>query len=239
MITCKNLFGEKTFSTKEELFKELRLNVDKIIALKKANIFKSFEKGIVNTWCEAKNDIEMKVGPQMKADCIYPVINSTNYLDSHDDVHFPGLWNKSVKEQQGKLFYVCDHELKTSSIIAWPSDVNVQLKTVPWSFVGKDYEGNTEALIYEIAKSAIVNPIAKEIIDNKRPVQNSVRMQYVKIQLGMDSSAKEDARVKGRILPCLDHRRVAPVGPGLSFHRPIGARQGCDQRQFDFSWRAT
>ncbi len=47
------------------------------------------------------------------------------------------------------------------------------------------------------------------------------------------------ARVKGRILPCLDHRRVAPVGPGLSFHRPIGARQGCDQRQFDFSWRAT
>jgi hypothetical protein len=125
----------------------------------------------------------------MKEDYIYPVINTTRYLDMHDDAHFDGIWNKSVKEQNGKIFYVTDHETKIDSIIAWPEDVNVMVKSVPWSFVGKDYQGNTEALIYEIPKDKLVH-------EDKRPVQNSVRMQYVTIKLAMNSTAKEDITYK-------------------------------------------
>lgn len=196
MITCKQFPG-KTFASKEEVFKHLRENVSKIIAVKKATIHKSFENGCVFSGFLLKEDGNIgKVGPQMKEDYIYPVINTTRYLDMHDDAHFDGIWNKSVKEQNGKIFYVTDHETKIDSIIAWPEDVNVMVKSVPWSFVGKDYQGNTEALIYEIPKDKLVHEGAKKIIADKRPVQNSVRMQYVTIKLAMNSTAKEDITYK-------------------------------------------
>lgn len=197
MIYCK-YFPDKKFATKNEVFAELRKHEKIIIGAKKAGVFKSYEKIDYSLGFMLKTaDVEIgKTGPQMKDGFIYPVINTTRYMDMHDDVHFDGLWNKSVKEQQGKLYYVADHEIKVNSIIAWPGDVKVMTKSIPWSFVGKDYPGNTEALIYEIDKKNIVHEKAREIIDEKRPVQNSVRMMYMKIQLGMDSGRKDDAQYK-------------------------------------------
>lgn len=190
-------FPEKTFATKEELFAELRSNVDKIIAVKTSEVYKSHEKGYDIGGFLLKNaDTTVKVGPQMKEGYVYPIINTTLYLDSHDDLHLNGIWDRSAKEQQGKLFYVTDHEIKVTSIIAWPADVSVMVKSIPWSFVGKDYPGNTEGLIFEISKDKIVHGAAKGIIEEKRPVQNSVRMQYVKINLALNSDAKENIDYK-------------------------------------------
>ena len=191
-------FPDKVFATKEELFKALRENIDKIIACKTAETYKSYSKGSASGtgFLLKTDDVECKTGPQMKEGYVYPVINTTLYLDSHNDVHLNGIWDRSVKEQAGKLYYVCDHEIKTNTIIAWPENVNAMVKTVPWSWIGKDFSGNTQALIYEINKSNLVNDAARKIIEDKRPVQNSVRMQYVKIQLGMNSEAKEDIHYK-------------------------------------------
>lgn len=164
-------FPDKTFATKQELFKELRDNAAKIIACKKSEIHKSYYKGGagLNNGFLMKHDETTKVGPQMKDGFCYPIINTTKYLDSHDDVHLDGTFTRSAKEQNGKLYYVADHEIKTNTIIAWPADVNVMLKQVPWSWVGKDYVGNTEALIYEIDTESIVNAAAKDIIVKRRP----------------------------------------------------------------------
>lgn len=192
-------FPGKVFTTKEELFTELRTNAANILACKTSEIYNSINKGatdLATGFLLKSNPEECKTGPQMKEGFVYPVINTTKYMDSHSDVHLDGIWDRSAKEQNGKLFYVTDHEIKTSTIIAWPGEVNVMVKSVPWSWVGKDYAGNTQALIYEINKSSIVNPTAKEIIENKRPVQNSVRMQYVSIKLCMNSNAKEDIDYK-------------------------------------------
>jgi hypothetical protein len=67
---------------------------------------------------------------------------------------------------------------------------------LPWGMVGKEYEGFTQALVYEIRKDKIKNATAKQVIDDNDPVQNSVRMIYVKINLGMNSSAEEDVKYK-------------------------------------------
>lgn len=189
MIKCIEL--DKNFSTKQEMFNALLYNEKNIINLKKAEIHKSAEKNQLSTFNLFKVTEETKSLLSLKEGFIYPVINTTKYLDSHGDVHFDGIWNKSVKEVNGQLFYVTDHSLKTSDVIAWPADVNAMVKDVPWSFVGKNYEGNTQALIYEIAIDKIDNESAKRIIDKKRPVENSVRMQYVKIRLAVDSTEKE------------------------------------------------
>lgn len=194
MITSKD-FPDITFATKEALFKALRENADKIIAIKRATVYKSIDKGDANSGFLTKFNDSEKAMP-MKDGFIYPIINTTKYMDGHSDVHFDGIWTKSIKEQAGKLFYVLDHETKIKSVIAWPEDVNAMVKTVPWGFVGKDYEGNTEALVYEISKEKLVNADAKKIIEEKRPVQNSVRMMYVKVQLGINSTAKEDVEYK-------------------------------------------
>lgn len=186
-------FPGKEFATKQELFSALRNNVEKIISLKKMEIYKSLYKGYSTDSFLFKDLAEtVKVGPHMKDNYIYPVINTTRYMDSHDDVHLDGIWDRSVKEQQGKLFYVADHSIEIGKIIAWPEDVTAMVKTIPWTFVGKDYTGSAEALIYEINKEKIVMDAAKQIITEKRPVQNSVRMQYVTIKMGMNSDAKED-----------------------------------------------
>lgn len=194
MIECIEL--GKSFATKSELFSAIASNSKDIISLKKAAIQKSCDKGQLSTFNLFKVTEETKSLLGLKEDYIYPVINTTKYLDSHGDVHMDGIWNKSLQEQKGQIYYVADHELKTTSVIAFPSDVNAFTKEVPWSFVGKSYDGNTQALIYEIPKDKIKLQAAKEIIEEKQPVQNSVRMQYVRIKLAMNSEDKEHVEFK-------------------------------------------
>lgn len=198
MIFCKQ-FPDKTFATKAEMFDYLAKNAEKIIAIKKANIYESVKKGIAETAAfmpKSATNEAVKAKLKMEDDMVYPVINTTNYMDSHDDVHFPGLWKKSLQETVGKLYYVADHSLTLNNVIAYPENVMAKTVKLPWSMVGKSYEGETEALIFEIKEDNLVHEKAKEAIEYKRPVQNSVRMRYVKIRFGMNSEAKEHAEHK-------------------------------------------
>ena len=180
----------KTFTDREELFKALKDNEQKIISLKKATVYKSAEKGQFASGSLNASEIKSNYD-WMKKGYFYPIVNTTNYFDSHGDVHFPALWNKTIKEQSGRIHYVLDHELKVGSVIAWPDNVGLMLKPIEWSAVGKDYPGTTEALILEVAESDIVNQDAKSVYSAKRSVQGSVRMSYVTIKLGINSDSKE------------------------------------------------
>jgi len=186
----KSIELNREFSSKSELFAALKKNEANIISLKKAAIQKSHDKGQF-TPSYIKVDETSKAILNLKDGYIYPVINTTKYLDSHGDVHLDGIWTKSIKDNSGKFFYVNDHSLKTSDVIAWSDDVKAYTKNLAWSFIGKDYEGETQALIFEIELAKIVNDAALKVINDKRPVQNSVRMQYVDIHLAMDSDNKE------------------------------------------------
>lgn len=185
----------KTFTNQEQLFSELKKNENQIISLKKATIYKSAEKGQFATG--NLHIVETKAAIDgMKSGYVYPIVNTTNYYDSHGDVHFPGIWNRTVKDQAGRIHYVLDHELKVNNVVVWPEDVGLLLKSVPWSVVGKDYPGMTEALVLELPEDKIKNADAKQVFAEKRSVQGSVRMQYVTIKLGINSDAKEYAENK-------------------------------------------
>jgi hypothetical protein len=121
----------------------------------------------------------------------YPVINTTKYFDSHGDVHFDGIWKRSLKANEGKLYYVESHSLKIADIIAWPEDVKSFTQIVPWAVLGKNYSGDTEALIFEIPTAKIEHVGARKVINEKRDMQNSVRMQYVKMSLAINSDSRE------------------------------------------------
>lgn len=195
MIILKE-FPQIEFKSKEAAFKHLKENAEKIIALKKAEIQKSFEKGGISTFLNKAISEETKAVLGMKAGKVYPVINTTNYMDSHSDVHFDGIWESSIKQNKGNIYYVADHELKLNNVIAYPDDVKVFTKVLPWGLFGKDYEGETQALIFEIDEDKLVNETARKAITEKRKLQNSVRMQYVKIRLALNSEAQEDQMYK-------------------------------------------
>jgi hypothetical protein len=65
---------------------------------------------------------------------------------------------------------------------------------VPFSFLNKDYEGDTEILIYKFLKSDVISLLAKDWLESGDDIEASVRMQYVKIELAMNSDAKGDEK---------------------------------------------
>jgi hypothetical protein len=190
-------FPNKEFATKEELFKELVANQDLIIDRKKSEIYKSVEKGHLSVLSLEISDEAQKGIFGAKEDFVYPIISTTRYKDSHNDVHFDGCFAKTCKDQQGKVHYALDHELKWDSIIAWKEDVKMQVRKIDWAMVGKSYSGQTEALIFEIPKDKFKRKdVLEAILSKNHAFENSIRMIYVKIQLGVNSQSKEYAEQK-------------------------------------------
>jgi len=194
-------FPNRVFKNRDEAFAALKENEARLISLKCAQIFKSAEKldGFsVSPFLEKSLFTGKGVDTPswVKEGYVYPIINTTKYFDSHGDVHFDGIWDRSLKANVGKLFYVESHSLKIADIIAWPEDVTSFVKEIPWAMAGKAYEGNTQALIYEIPMGKIEHGGARKVIEEKRDMQNSVRMQYVKMTLAMDSDSKDWAENK-------------------------------------------
>jgi hypothetical protein len=172
-------FPDKSFASKDELMSCLKEHKDEIIKLKKAEIHKT--DSLIVPFGTVKSDAEK--GMRMKDGYVYAVINTTKIMDSHNDVHIDGIWRKSIDEQQGKIYYVADHDLKVTSVIAFPQNVAVMTKSFSFKELGFELEGTTQALVFEVDKSKIRLPQALDIIDEKIPIEHSVRMQYVSLCL--------------------------------------------------------
>ena len=196
MIYCKEL--DKSFETKEQMFKELMANKEFIIKEKTSNILKSCEKGlsVVANQEAIFKALETNKALKLDNDYYYFVVNSSNILDSHRDLHVKGNWDKSVKEQQGKVYLVFDHQLKRNEIIAMKEDITMFTAEIPFSLIGKNYDGDTYALIYKVAKNRIVNKDAKEWLNDGYSLEASVRMQYVKIELAVNTNDTDSVKEK-------------------------------------------
>jgi len=193
-MTIKSIyFPDRTFTSKDDLFAQLKANEENIIEFKKAHIYKGCDKSETKGVAVFNEETLKGIGFTTKNNFIYPIISTTKYMDSHDDVHFDGCFTKTVKDQQGKVYYCADHDLSLKGIIASKKNVEMLVKNIDWQFVGKDYTGETQALIFAIDKSTITNKDALTLIDSDPELENSIRMQYVKVMMGIDSKDKQYA----------------------------------------------
>lgn len=187
MIFCKEL--NKEFADKKEMFKALKANKDHIIGLKKAAIKFSdpvgYEIKIKGDATKAEDGEDQAITFGSK---VWAVINSTNWLDSHGDVHIDGIWDVSARDQKGKLYYIINHELELGKVISFPDEVEPSVKTVKWSDIGIDYPGTTQLLLFGATLTEASNKDAFYAIANKKPIQNSVRMQYISMTLCINDS---------------------------------------------------
>lgn len=194
MIVCKEL--DKSFSSKEDLFKALRESKKEIIGIKKSQILKSVDKGVSITAKPLDSNKLSTTNKNISLDenYYYIAVNSTRILDSHKDLHIDGIWNKTIKEQQGKNYLVDTHKMSLNTTIARKENVEIMTAIVPFSLIGKSYSGETEVLIYKVAKDKIINPIAKEWLESGDAIEGSVKMRYTDIDLAMNSKAIEDEK---------------------------------------------
>jgi hypothetical protein len=112
------------------------------------------------------------------------VINTTGLMDSHNDVHIKGLWNKSLRET--KNFYLLNgHKMSFDSVIS--DDVKAMAQDMFWGDLGFEYSGNTQALIFNSKIAKEDNPYMFEKYLKGKVKNHSVGMRYVKIYLAANN----------------------------------------------------
>lgn len=172
------------FNTKKELFGFLVENKNTLIAQKKAELKKadavSVPASIVTTKAPAVSGSEDKDNVQVKV-----VINTTNLIDSHKDVHIPGMWDKSLSENKN-IMHLQEHDMKFDKIISKNEDLKAYVQDFIWQELGYDFEGTTQALVFDSNVKKERNEFMFDQYRKGYVDQHSVGMMYVKLLLAIN-----------------------------------------------------
>ncbi|RYZ25441.1 MAG: hypothetical protein EOP49_44620, partial [Sphingobacteriales bacterium] len=113
------------------------------------------------------------------------VINTTNWLDSHGDVHIPGIWRKSLADNKRKGFYLLDcHQRAFDKVIA--DSCEGTTKNLLWQELGFNIPGATEALIFTGIIEKDRNPFMFDQYLKGYVKEHSVGMRYIKMVTCID-----------------------------------------------------
>jgi len=188
-------FPNKEFETKEDLFKELVTYKKELVSLKKSVVknadavsfgyVESISKNVENkaiASADLPDSLNVKV-----------VINTTNFLDSHGDLHINGIWNKSVSDNKSFL-HLQEHNRDFSHVISDSAKGSVESMT--WKKLGLPYEGKTEALIFESTIDKLRNGFMLKQYANGWVKNHSVGMRYINLDLAINSEAEYDKEYK-------------------------------------------
>lgn len=178
------LFDESKFKTKEELIEFLVENKDSITAQKKAELKHadcvSFVPVIVREKDSANKENEPVNTENINELKVVVIINTTNLLDGHGDVHIPGLWKKSLKENK-MLMHLQEHTMKFEKIISDGDKLKAYTKKYNWSELGFNFNGQTEALVFESTIERKRNEFMFLQYANGYVKNHSVGMNYVQL----------------------------------------------------------
>jgi len=206
-------FPNKEFSTKESLFKALIDNKKELISIKKS-VTKNADAvsfGYLDTSVKidtTKEDMQSQLQDPETLN-VKVVINTTNFLDSHGDVHINGIWNKSVKDNVTFL-HLQEHERDFDKVITDTAKGYVQSLT--WKKLGLPYEGKTEALIFESTIEKKRNEFMLNQYANGWVKNHSVGMRYVQLELAINTEAEYDKDYKDlwdEFYPIIANKEVA------------------------------
>lgn len=158
-----------------------------------------------------KADVEKSAGAIDLAETdkikVKAVMNTTNIIDSHMDLHVKGLWTKTLKENK-LLYHLEQHKMDFDHVIS--DSVKALTENTTFSELGYKMEGETQALVFlsEIDKSQnakMFERYAKGQIKN-----HSVGMRYVKLFLAIeDKRYKEDREIWEKYIDEAANKEVA------------------------------
>lgn len=212
MIVVKE-FPNKEFATKDDLFKALKENKKELISLKRAETKNAdaVSYGYIDTSVKidtTKEDMQSQLESPETLN-VKVVINTTNFLDSHNDLHVNGIWNKSIKDN-AKFLHLQEHDRSFDKVITDTAKGYVQSMT--WKQLGLSYEGKTEALIFESTIEKKRNEFMLNQYANGWVKNHSVGMRYVQLELAINSEAewnKEEKALWDEYYPIIANKETA------------------------------
>ena len=206
-------FPNKEFQNKQDLFRALIDNKKELISIKKSatknadavsfayldtSVKIDTNKEDVNSQIQSPESLNVKV-----------VINTTNFLDSHGDVHVSGIWNKSIKDNVTFL-HLQEHEREFDKVIT--DSANGYVQSITWKKLGLPYEGKTDALIFESTINKKRNEFMLNQYANGWVKNHSVGMRYVQLDMAVNSEAdfdKEEKALWDEYYPIIANKEVA------------------------------
>lgn len=212
MIVCKE-FPNREFNSQEELFKALKENKPSLIALKKSTEKRADAVSYVNSEISKLNANKEENGTQTEIDKLQVkvVINTTNFIDSHNDLHINGIWNKSVSDNVNKGFlHLQEHDRDFDKVIS--DSAKGYVESVTWKSLGLPYNGKTEALIFDSVIEKKRNEFMFKQYANGWVKNHSVGMRYVKIDLAINSESewdKDEKELWDKYYPIVANKEVA------------------------------
>lgn len=174
--------------TGKELFDFLVKNISLLEKAKKAEIKKADGIPVITRYkVNEKGDV-VKADPSTiepipetasSLDAVL-VINTTNLMDSHYDVHIPGLWKKSLQETK-EFYHLQEHEMAFDKVIS--DSVKAMTKKYSWRDLGYEADGVTEALVFVSKIERERNPFMFDQYRKGYVKNHSVGMRYVRIKM--------------------------------------------------------
>lgn len=171
------------FDNLEDLFEFLVENKAALKAEKKYNVKHS------DPLLYSGANVAIKAGGVNLSDAdtiqVKSVINTTNIMDSHNDVHLPKIWNKSLREK--KDFYLLEeHQMSFKTIIS--DKVKARVENISFKDLGfSKLKGESQALIFDSELKRDRNPFMFEQYAKGHVKNHSVGMQYVSLDLAVNS----------------------------------------------------
>ncbi len=186
------LFDKSKFSTKKQMHKFLIKNKEQLLVQKKLSIKHADgfpfhgASNIIFSKNKAFKSNELISDPSDDLG-VSVVINTTNWFDSHEDVHIPGLWTKSLNENKNPM-HVQEHKSSEfSKIIASGGDLKVYTNDTTWKDLGFNIDGTTQALMHDSIVRKNRNPYMHDQYAKGYVTNHSVGMNYVKLVFCCDN----------------------------------------------------
>lgn len=136
------------------------------------------------------------------------VMNTYNWLDSHDDVHQNNLFAKSIAERGDRIPHLHDHKFEITARVGIP--ISWAEKAIAWKALGVDLDGDTMALICESSVQKELNKQVYKAYLNDQVDQHSVKMQYVRLDMAInDPDYIDEFKVWQETFPKIGNKEAA------------------------------
>ncbi len=181
-------YAEKSFKHRNDFMLFVKDNKDTFLKLKKNEVKNQSNKEIDTSVSKSFSHIQPKITATSNHIEVVSVINTTNIIDGHLDLHLPKMWNKNLKEHPKKL-QLQEHRMSFEYVLS--DEVKAFVEDKNFQELGLNVDFKTQALIHEFNFQEKQNPLMfKNYIEGKVR-EHSVGMRYVKISLAYDDPDDE------------------------------------------------
>jgi len=181
-------YSDKEFADKNDFMKFLSTNKKEFVQLKKKDVKTHQNKIIESDNKKMYTPIKPKIEVTTDHIKVIAVINTTNLIDSHLDLHLPKIWDNNLRFHPEKI-QLQEHKMVFENVLSYKA--KAYTKNYTFNQLGFDSDIKTQALIHEFNFKQNDNPLMFKNYVEGNVTNHSVGMQYVGLSLAYNDPDDE------------------------------------------------